>query len=54
MESTELKQDYLRNEILEKGYDSEKFLEFLTMKNNNELPELENYSLIDLKSVKFL
>ena len=50
-ETLEEKQKYLRENVLEKGYDPDKFMAFLTMKKGEEGINLENWSLEELKEV---
>ena len=45
------KQNYLRKKILEKGLDSEKFVEFLEEKKGEEGVDITNWTMDDLKSV---
>ena len=51
-ESLEQKQRYLRENILEKGYDPDKFMDYLTMKKGEEGINLERWSLQELIQVK--
>ncbi|MCQ2817683.1 MAG: hypothetical protein MJ252_10500 [archaeon] len=48
----EEKQDYLRNEILEQGYDGAQFAGFLGEKKGEV--DLENLDFDELKSVNYL
>jgi len=48
---TEEKQNYLRENILDKGYDAEDFVTYLTSKKGDEGINLGNWSLEELKSV---
>ena len=50
-ESLEQKQKYLREHVLEKGYDPDQFMEFLTGKKGEQGINLENWSLKDLMEV---
>ena len=50
-ESLVLKQKYLRENVLEKGYDPDKFMEFLTMKKGEEGINLENWTYEELIEV---
>ena len=45
------KQLFLRENILDKGYDTEKFVEFLTSKKGEEGANIENWTMEDLKMV---
>jgi hypothetical protein len=47
-EDTRRKQNYLRTEILEKGYDPNKFVEYLSSKRENG-EEIENWSVLSLE-----
>jgi len=49
MDSDEEKQNYLRVNILEKGYDAEDFVAFLTTKKGEEGVNLSNWTLNDLQ-----
>ena len=49
MDSEEEKQNYLRENILEKGYDAENFVLFLTEKKGDEGVNLSYWSLEELK-----
>ena len=49
--STEEKQNFLREKILEKGYDVNEFVEFLTQKKGEEGADVSNWSMEDLKKV---
>ena len=50
-ETLEQKQKYLRQNVLEKGYDPDKFMEFLTMKKGELGIDLENWTLQELMDV---
>lgn len=50
-ETLEKKQKYLRENVLEKGYDPDKFMEFLTMKKGEQGINLGNWSLEELQKV---
>ena len=50
-ETLEQKQKYLREHVLEKGYDPDKFMEFLTMKKGESGIDLENWALKELIDV---
>ena len=50
-ETLEKKQKYLREHVLEKGYDPDKFMEFLTMKKGESGIDLENWTLKELIDV---
>jgi hypothetical protein len=52
--SIEDKQNFLRENILDKGYDGYDFQQFLVEKKGNEGANIENWSMEDLKSVKFI
>ena len=51
MDSDEEKQNYLRVNILEKGYDAEDFVAFLTTKKGEEGVNLSNWTLNELQSL---
>ena len=46
--STEEKQNFLREKILEKGYDVNEFVQFLTEKKGEEGADVANWSMEDL------
>ena len=50
MENIEEKQNYLRENILEKGYDAEKFMIFLTSKKGEQAADLNIWSFEELKA----
>lgn len=50
MENIEEKQNYLRENILDKGYDGEKFMIFLTSKKGEEAGDLNIWSFEELKA----
>ena len=47
MEITEIKQQYLRSEIIDKGYDPEKFSEFLSSQSEKGL-DIESWTIEEL------
>ena len=47
-ETLEQKQKYLRENVLEKGYDPDKFLEFLTIKKGEQGIQLENWTFQEI------
>ena len=49
--SQEEKQNFLRESILDKGYDTNKFVEFLTSKKGEDGADVSNWSMSDLKVV---
>ena len=49
-ESQEIKQSYLRKEILEKNYDPNIFLEFLTTKKGEMASDINNWTIEELKT----
>ena len=49
----DLKQDYLRNEILNKGYDTEEFLKLLIIKKGENGINLDLWTINELKEVNF-
>ena len=51
MENIEEKQLYLRNNILEKGYNGEQFMEYLKGKKGENEIDLNNWDFNDLKNV---
>ena len=51
MDSDEEKQNYLRVNILEKGYEAEDFVAFLTIKKGEEGINLSNWTLNELQSL---
>ncbi len=51
MDTEEEKQIYLRENILEKGYNAEEFINFLTTKNGDEEVNITNWSLNELKQL---
>lgn len=52
-EDIETKQDYLRSQILDKGYNAEKFSEYLAEVAGNKGLELENWTLEELSQVVY-
>ena len=50
-ETLEQKQKYLRKNVLEKGHDPDKFMEFLNMKKGKDGINLDNWSLQELITV---
>ena len=51
VDSEEEKQNYLRENILDKGYEAEEFVTYLTSKKGDEGVDLGNWSLNELKMV---
>ena len=51
MESLEKKQEYLRNNILEKGYDADEFMSYLQDKRSDDGIDLNLWSFSELKDV---
>ena len=49
--TTEEKQNFLREKILDKGYDTNQFVQFLTEKKGDEGADVANWSMDDLKLV---
>ena len=49
--SQEEKQNYLRENILEKGYDANQFVEFLKSKKGEAGSDISNWSMVDLHEV---
>ena len=49
--SNEEKQNFLREKILEKGYDTNQFVQFLTDKKGEDGADVANWSMRDLKQV---
>ena len=47
----ELKQQFLREEILEKNYDPQSFIDFLITKKGETAADINNWSLEELKSI---
>ena len=52
-EDIETKQDYLRSQILDKGYNEEKFSEYLTEIAGDKGLDLENWTLEELSQVVY-
>ena len=52
-EDIETKQDYLRSQILDKGYNAEKFSEYLTEIAGDKGLDLENWTLEELSQVVY-
>lgn len=48
----DLKQNYLREEILDQDYDAEEFIEFLTKIKGDDAADLDIWTLAELKIVK--
>ena len=54
-DETEIKQNYLREKILDCGYDANEFMNYLIGLNGENATDIDNYSLNDLKQVyKFI
>ena len=49
--TTEEKQNFLRKKILDKGYDTNQFVQFLTEKKGEDGADVSNWSMEDLVSV---
>ena len=49
--TTEEKQNFLREKILEKGYDTNEFVQFLTDKKGQDGADVSNWSMEDLQTV---
>ena len=49
--TAEEKQNYLRENILDKGYDTNKFIEFLKSKKGEEGADITNWTMEDLKNI---
>ena len=47
----ELKQQFLRAEILEQNYDPQSFIDFLTLKKGETAADIKNWSLDELKEI---
>ena len=50
-DDTQEKQNYLRQKIMDAGYDTNAFVEFLIEKKGDEGADVANWSLPDLKDV---
>ena len=50
-ETLEEKQKFLRENILEKGHDPEKFIEYLTMKKGKDEININNWSLQEIETM---
>ncbi len=50
-EDIEIKQNYLRNEVIEKGYSADLFVNFLSDKKPENADDLNSYSLEELKLI---
>ena len=50
-EEQELKQQFLREEILDKNYDAQSFIDFLIAKKGNSAADINNWSLDELKLI---
>ena len=50
MENIEEKQNYLRENVLEKGYDPNVFMEFLVLKKGEEAADLNAWTFDEIKS----
>ncbi len=48
-DTTEIKQNYLRNEILDAGYDGDDFSEYINSNYNEKGLNVENYTFEELK-----
>ena len=47
----ELKQQFLRKEILEQNYDPQSFIDFLTLKKGETAADINNWTLDELKLI---
>lgn len=54
MEDKLLKQNYLRSEIIEKGYNPDEFIEFLDLKIITGEFNIDNFQFQELKDVNFI
>ena len=52
-ENVEDKQNFLRTEILDQGYDGDKFFEFMTQQKGEDNINIENWSLEELQDVVY-
>lgn len=52
-EDIETKQEYLRSQILEKGYNAEKFSEYMNEMSNGKGLDLDKWTLNDLSQIVF-
>lgn len=52
-EDIETKQEYLRSQILEKGYNAEKFSEYMTEMSNGKGLDLDKWTLNELSQIVF-
>ena len=50
-ESEEEKQNYLKENILEKGYEAEEFADFLSIKKGQDEIDLDNWTMDELKNL---
>lgn len=50
----EAKQNYLRSEIIEKEYDPDQFLNFITSKKGEDAADLDIWTFQELKEVSYL
>jgi hypothetical protein len=50
-DEVEIKQNYLREKILDSGYDANEFMNYLIGLNGENATDINNYSLNDLKQV---
>lgn len=50
-DNIELKQEFLRNEILDKGFNGQDFMDFLMTKKGEEGVDINNWSLSELREV---
>ena len=53
-ETIQQKQNFLRTNILEKGYDGNQFVEFLTKKKGPEGADISSWTLHDLQIVNII
>jgi len=47
----ELKQDYLRSEVIDKNYDTGEFLKFLVDKYGDNAADIDQYDMTNLKKI---
>ena len=52
-EDIETKQEYLRSQILEKGYNAEKFSEYMNEMSNGKGLDLDKWTLDELSQIVF-
>jgi hypothetical protein len=51
MDETDLKQHYLRDEVIDQNYDAGEFLKFLVEKYGENAADIDQYNMVSLKKI---